>query len=222
MIGNAFLLVITFEIEKRLSPDSYFALSEFFVSGIDSRKVIKRLSIIASYNLFLLLIYNNFFLKEVSISISILSSLIGVILIVYPAFKDKDKLTREFNIRKKIDYLYISFIFVTLTISIFVSIFVILCYEKFNVSIIWQESKVSVILYFLLSIPGMILNPFLTTKKLKLSVDKYIEQEDEKRKKRIEADEKEWEFDNQVLNKKSLIKRIIDKFIRIGNKIKDI
>lgn len=101
MIGNAFLLVITFEIEKRLSPDSYFALSEFFVSGIDSRKVIKRLSIIASYNLFLLLIYNNFFLKEVSISISILSSLIGVILIVYPAFKDKDKLTREFNIRKK-------------------------------------------------------------------------------------------------------------------------
>lgn len=110
----------------------------------------------------------------------------------------------------------------TLTISIFVSIFVILCYEKFNVSIIWQESKVSVILYFLLSIPGMILNPFLTTKKLKLSVDKYIEQEDERRKKRIEADEKEWEFDNQVLNKKSLIKRIIDKFIRIGNNIKDI
>ncbi len=45
----AYFLVFIFDIQKNLTPEEYFSLSEFFVVGIESKNILIRILLIISY-----------------------------------------------------------------------------------------------------------------------------------------------------------------------------
>ncbi|HCZ2742911.1 TPA: hypothetical protein O2X82_002754, partial [Staphylococcus aureus] len=118
VICSAFALMFVFYIQRKLTPEQYFSFSEFFLigRGLNIKKILNRMILIASFNCILFLILKNFFEIELVCSMCILSTLLGSILIIYPAFKIRHDLPNN-EMKSLLNYMYVSFVFLALIIS---------------------------------------------------------------------------------------------------------
>ncbi|NBK48320.1 hypothetical protein EON06_11340 [Staphylococcus delphini] len=194
----ACLFVFMFDLQKLLTSDSYFSFSEFFVYGVQTKNIIMRITLMISYNCILFLVLNNFFDDESITTICIMSTTLGAILIVYPAFRNKNI---NDDISKNVRILYISFILFSFVLSTLVMLILILLFNDISINELWNEQKNSLILYFLLAIPNAFFNPINTTNKLKVSVENY-------RKEVVISEDKEEREGTQITNTNYFVKRI--------------
>ncbi|BAS44872.1 hypothetical protein SSCHL_0092 [Staphylococcus schleiferi] len=170
----AYFLVFIFDIQKNLTPEEYFSLSEFFVVGIESKNILIRILLIISYNLIVFLVINNFYKTEIVCTVCMLSTLLGSILIVYPAYRNKDTLP-NYSMRKYLNIIYAGFVFVSFVISITTMIVLVILFDDINLEKVWKEQKTAIILYFL-SLPlSLFINPVKFEKKMKITINDYNE-----------------------------------------------
>lgn len=214
----AYLFVWVFQMQRKLIPESYFSMSEYFVAGIETKNILIRFFYIASYNFILYLVLNNFVKTEFVIPFCILSTLLGAILIVYPAFLNKDQIYNN-DIKRKVNYLYVSFIFAALFISSTVMLIMIFIFKETNLSDIIKELRTTLLMYFVQFIFVALFNPFKVNHKLKAAIEK--EQETERNEYLLRQAQME-EEDFPVAVETNKIKRGINKIIRLYEKFKEI
>ncbi len=103
-----------------------------------------------------------------------LSTLLGSILIVYPAYRNKDTLP-NYSMRKYLNIIYAGFVFVSFVISITTMIVLVILFDDINLEKVWKEQKTAIILYFL-SLPlSLFINPVKFEKKMKITINDYNE-----------------------------------------------
>ena len=115
--------------------------------------------LIVSFNCILFLILKNFFKIELVCSMCILSTLLGSILIIYPAFKIRHDLPNN-EMKSLLNYMYVSFVFLALIIST-LTVFTL------------------VVLFDDISIPSLFFNPTNYEKKMEYAIEKHHESEKE-------------------------------------------
>lgn len=86
----------------------------------------------------------------------ILSTLLGSILIIYPAFKIRHDLPNN-EMKSLLNYMYVSFVFLALIISTLTVFTLVVLFDDISIVTLWQEHKSGIILYLLLVIPSLFL-----------------------------------------------------------------
>ncbi|HDH6646441.1 TPA: hypothetical protein PI901_000798 [Staphylococcus aureus] len=180
VICSAFALMFVFYIQRKLTPEQYFSFSEFFLigRGLNIKKILNRMILIVSFNCILFLILKNFFKIELVCSMCILSTLLGSILIIYPAFKIRHDLPNN-EMKSLLNYMYVSFVFLALIISILTVFTLVVLFDDISIVTLWQEHKSGIILYLLLVIPSLFFNPTNYEKKMEYAIEKHHESEKE-------------------------------------------
>lgn len=165
----SFLLVGIFRIQKILDKETYFSLSEFFVAGVTTYNLIVRFIVIISFNCVVYLVLNNFVDSNIGASMCLLSTVLGSILIVYPAFLNKVNIPNE-KIKTKINYLYVSFVIFSFFLSFLTISILILLFNDINLVDLWEEQKNSILLSLLIFIPMFFINPVIRNNKLTYTI----------------------------------------------------
>lgn len=124
--------------------------------GLTIKKILNRMILIASFNCILFLILKNFFEIELVCSVCILNTLLGSILIIYPAFKIRHDLPNN-EMKSLLNYMYVSFVFLALIISTLTVFTLVVLFDDISIVTLWQEHKSGIILYLLLVIPSLFL-----------------------------------------------------------------
>lgn len=170
IIMLSFLLVGIFRIQKILDKETYFSFSEFFVAGVTTYNLIVRFIIIICFNCVIYLVLNNFVDSNIGASMCFLSTVLGSILIVYPAFLNKVDIPNE-KIKTKINYLYVSFVLFSTLLSFLTIIILILLFNDISIVDLWEEQKNTILISLLIFIPMQFINPIIRNKKLTYAIE---------------------------------------------------